>query len=144
MSLESWKAKFYPVLASGFARKTWLAAVEHSIKKWTGLSAASLKKHGLQKDDYRLSSGSGVCFEVAGSSCALCHKAGLLLSGQSDCSRCVLSKIRNGVPCDEEADHESLSPYSHFTGNDDPKPMLSLLRKARMHILRKTNSKPRK
>ena len=46
MSIESWKAEFYPVEAAEVSAEDALA---HSLKKWQGLQEESLLKHSLVK-----------------------------------------------------------------------------------------------
>ena len=47
MSLETWKAEFYPVSAHE-AIGSELEAAEHSLRKWQGRAEPNLEKHGMQ------------------------------------------------------------------------------------------------
>jgi hypothetical protein len=99
MSLETWKAEFYPTDATDLANElTCLGAAEHSLRKWTGLLKKNLSKHGM-----RLNRASLLLFEdgvpnlsrltIMGSfSCALCMKhddqcakCPIVLSGNKEC-----------------------------------------------------------
>ncbi len=47
MSLATWKAEFYPFTAEKCAAEFPEEALDHSIRKWEGLSPENLKKHGV-------------------------------------------------------------------------------------------------
>ena len=47
MSLESWKAEFYTIPASKCPEEY---AIEHSLRKWTGLLPENLDKHELDHE----------------------------------------------------------------------------------------------
>lgn len=74
MSISSWKNEFYQGRVSK-AAASLNGALEHSIRKWTGLSAANLVKHGLIKDpmqrDVIINPATGASFEVSADQCAL-------------------------------------------------------------------------
>ena len=59
MSLKTWKKEFYNVDASKFTNKrqsknNTIKAIEHSLKKWQGLTKKNLDKHGLYKTLYEI------------------------------------------------------------------------------------------
>lgn len=49
MSIESWKAEFYPVTAEELLqqRRTDLTLVQHSLKKWSGTLSVHRNRHDL-------------------------------------------------------------------------------------------------
>jgi len=143
MSLASWKAEFYPVTASRI--KTVLGAVKHSLRKWKGLRAVALRRHGVedlggyvrQPDNPLLKP-----FPINDSTCALCR---ILDAGDPrpvqwrDCQRCALTQARGGCPCTAPApeEPEDRSPWLMFTRDGDPEPMIKLLEKALRNLKRK-------
>ena len=133
MSLATWKKEFYPIEASEVKKKD---ALDHSIRKWRGLSAASLKKHRVGKDlgDRTLfDMGENVeWFTINTTRCALCKHYYISVHGH--CTGCPLFTVNKGTRCDEGATGEANSPYHHFIKFNDPKPMLKLLRKAKKHL----------
>lgn len=44
-----WLNKFYPESAAKAAKRSWFEALEHSIRKWSGLYPTTLKSHGIEK-----------------------------------------------------------------------------------------------
>lgn len=49
MTIESWKAEFYPVPAAEVVKRTELEQAKHALLKWTGAMPENLQKHGLRK-----------------------------------------------------------------------------------------------
>lgn len=49
MTIESWKAEFYPVPAAEVVKATELEQAKHALLKWTGAMPENLQKHGLRK-----------------------------------------------------------------------------------------------
>lgn len=133
MSLETWKAEFYPVSAGS---KSWgkLKALEHSLKKWRGLRKKNLDKHGVTKEldssDLNYSeNGVDWTFFVDARSCALC-KLYLPKEGQEGtCSKCPLFEAR-GRRCDRADVPLGVSPYRDFKEYSNPEPMIKLIEKA--------------
>ncbi len=74
MGIKSWKAEFYPTTAKQAARKSMIAAIEHSLRKWEGLSQKQLKKHGLVREYAMLIDVNRVVLDIDNSTCALCEK----------------------------------------------------------------------
>lgn len=120
MSLKTWKKEFYPVDAKKVPKKK---ALEHSLRKWTGLLKGNLKKHGVElrlrllvpivmdSDDE---------MNIDDSTCALCFHYML-------CDRCPILKQLGGYTCDDIGRD---SPYMALQEKGDPKPMIKVLRKA--------------
>ena len=103
MSIETWKAEFYPVPADDKSLDTDVKRVEHSLRKWEGLTPGNIEKHELEFGKYpfytrRLMSisGTGNTFFIDDESCALCEKH---FDTQSKCSTCPLA-IHLGDVCD--------------------------------------------
>ena len=111
MSKKSWLEEFYPVEAENVEERD---AVAHSLQKWTGLRAKSLKRHELITPP----------IPVDGYSCSLCV---IYREGSDDCDKCPLYLLRNGVQCDEQADDEEEPPYFDYIDYSDPEPMIELL-----------------
>ena len=119
MSLETWKAEFYPVDASKAEDP-----LAHSLRKWEGLS--QLEAHGLRQYGGMLEDSDGLVFYFDSDTCALCHKH----VESERCQTCPLAIARGGVPCDEPRSDEQASPYMVGTRDRDPAPMLHWLRLA--------------
>jgi hypothetical protein len=117
MSLKTWKRIHLPVPASRI--KTWLGALNHSLRKWTGAEAANIRKHQLSLGDKT------VLVEriYTGGECALC------LLAPENCSGCPLYESRGKVRCDISI--QGQSPYSAWIFNHDPRPMIAALTKAK-------------
>lgn len=130
MSLESWKAEFYPVPASEVSEED---ALDHSIRKWDGLTKENLERHGLSHDeDGDILDNGHVVFRVDSYTCSLCE----VFTPQMDddeCDACPLYQERNGVACCEHAFGEDDSPYGHYrvSPSHDPLPMLNLLKRVK-------------
>lgn len=126
MSLDTWKSEFYPIEASKVPVEE---AVQHSLRKWRGLTKENLEKHGVIKDEdsTKIMYGKGG-MSIDAHSCALCEH--YLDSYQMDnaCEGCPLVTVR-GVPCDDDSE-SSVSPYHEFTGKGNPLPMIAALEKA--------------
>lgn len=135
MSIQSWKKEFYDIPASDAAGSD-LEAVEHSIKKWKGLTLRNLSKHGLMKERGRQTIKEGVngeAFWVSASSCALCVKHLAVAIGDEDCGNCPLSEVR-GIRCDHMRLHEITSPYGDWMDKSDPGRMIRWLEKAKARV----------
>jgi len=89
MSIETWKAEFYPTPAEE-AIGSEEEALRHSLHKWQGGTPENLEKHGLKAheldDDGHMST----------RDCALCHYTNTLK--KNDCKRCPLT-IHTGQGC---------------------------------------------
>lgn len=102
-----WIKEFYP--ASAADPCTDKEAIEHTLRKWKGLRASSLAKHGLAKPP----------IPVNGSTCALCHL-------NDFCKTCVLYKLEGS--CDVESeDGIAVHPYWIYKTSRDPEPMIKSL-----------------
>lgn len=122
MSIETWKAEFY----SPVEETTKKDAIDHSLRKWEGLKANNLKRHGLGRtldgDLYDLATRLRV-FGVDGYTCALCHHYYTL---EDRCRNCPIAKFlkKDRVEsCDGQ--------YSAYTQKGRITPMITLLKKVR-------------
>lgn len=138
MSLKSWKKKFYPVQAYFLKKKSILAAIQHSIKKWVGLRPKNLKKHNLHLSDAIIfellpDKSNSKDFSICEESCALCVK---FLRTKSHCRACPIGKILRH-PCDSC----DTDPYKIFSQTDNVEPMIKLLKKAKRIEMARKNKK---
>jgi len=133
VSLKTWKVEFYPVPADQVSKAD---ALDHSIRKWEGLTKINLKKHGLIVDGTELSehgNADSESFFVDAESCALCanyqHRTGVGVGWS--CGECPLFLLRGGMCC-ESVGRELSSPFDKFDARNDPIPMLNLLKRAKV------------
>lgn len=134
LSYKDWLAKYYPTPARDFLSAendtiSQLAAARHSLIKWSGLSEATLSKHGLLKEDAWIITKQrdhGVLrvdvLRVDSDSCALCA----LVDGP--CSECPGTIANNGKGCDDRNDYAK-SAYQSFVFDNHVGPMQKWLRK---------------
>lgn len=100
MSLETWKAEFYPTDAKDCPPEQ---AIAHSLRKWEGLTVESLVKHELhfnQSQRYIYDSQAPATkLGVSDQTCALCQcYYDNAADFDSACVTCPLAK-HNGVRC---------------------------------------------
>lgn len=111
MTIESWKAEFYPIEAIDTRRDE---AIQHTLRKWTGARPENLAKYELIKDR-----GSIICdnyanvFSFGGGSCALCV--------HYYCDECPLAE-HTGKTC-----MNGNSEYQKWIRDNDPEPMIKAL-----------------
>lgn len=78
MSMETWKAEFYPTSVKG--PMTRLEAVAHSARKWNGTAPEALAKHGVEYSNFKVFerhdpiSGIMFVFDFSSATCSLCEK----------------------------------------------------------------------
>ena len=123
MSIETWKAEYYPCEA-----KDATDSIQHSLTKWIGLRKENLDRHGLLKGVCELyTETDGGVFKINNDTCALCIE--FLCPGAADpCVRCPLYK-HLGHACDNGDGEDDQSPYHSFIADDDPEPMIVALSK---------------
>lgn len=152
MSLQSWKAKYYPVTAEdlqysydssefkGTKLEFDIIALEHAVLKWSGLNIEIIKDHGLELSsatliDRYLKSGD-LQFRINDNSCVLCLK----YSFHDDCDGCPINKetsccgVAPTVSTNDSTDHSNETPYAIFKFRDDAEPMLKIL-KAKLEMM---------
>lgn len=131
MSIETWKAEFYPEEADIAAEKGALEATKHSLLKWEGLRKENKDKHGLGQGvgGGRVLVFGGESFRIDSGTCALCGFVGLK---EESCESCPFY-LANGFDCSgdlEEYDEEIEEyPYHSYTKTGDPEPMIECLEK---------------
>ena len=144
MSLETWKAEFYPVDARNVPKHL---AINHSLQKWIGMRPSNLARHQvcLERSGpvfiYDGIAGDSAEFQVKlrinGRSCALCYW--YLKDGYDEelCTECPLYQLR-GASCDQrkttpdnaEDFSPCFSPWEEMTANNNVEPMIQLLTQA--------------
>jgi len=132
MSIETWKKEFYPIDACEILDKTDADVVSHSLKKWEGLKASNLKKHGVKKDGgidgiVVFDKDENEHFTYNWSTCALCLKFHYRV-GCGYCDTCPIT-ISGGLPCDETG-----SAYDTSCSTLNPQPMIKVLKFALKHV----------
>lgn len=125
MTLKSWCKEFMPKMPT--KRLTKLQAIEHSLRKWKGLTKANLKKHDLSREHYWIEDGEkDSLLDIDADTCALCVK---YYDDKADtfrdaCLACPLFRTL-GKPCD----HLKSSPYAIWKDTGNPNPMIRALEK---------------
>jgi hypothetical protein len=145
MSIASWKKEFYTEFtAAQVKRWSKKKTVEHSLKKWRGLTAANRKKHGLFPSEdwfsgqsYRklegLDSDSDDSFSVCHSSCALCKKYYNYQASEGlGCIKCPLFQSHKAHPCNRDGIGKGQFGIYADTGNAGP--MIRALEKTLVNI----------
>ena len=69
MSLQTWMDEFYPTPAQKFP--TELEAVEHSLRKWKGLTKENLEKHSVVHCRFSIRDDAHVQLDIDSTTCAL-------------------------------------------------------------------------
>lgn len=64
-----------PVSAAEAATVSDIAAAEHSLNKWRGLTTENLEKHGLNRKTNVIFNGDKYAFSLGSSNCALCRRS---------------------------------------------------------------------
>lgn len=137
MSLESWKAEFYPVDVAMLisTNPTPIQLVEHCIKKWRGLLKPNLDKHMVTKRAYsswlydKIDCDEDQRFFVTLDTCALC-KVYIQKNAEESCMTCPIYELTSRS-CDHEVyekdNEEIVAPYEHWCNTDKPERMIQLL-----------------
>lgn len=107
MSLESWKAEFYPIEAAEVDGDNPVALVSHSLQKWNGKLPENLEKHdlivsGFRSITHRRYPEAGK-FEFDSTTCALCHfYYGSVVDEDTGSECCACPIVKAGfVGCEE-------------------------------------------
>lgn len=123
MSLKSWKKEFYCMEAN---QTTEATALDHSIRKWTGLLPQNLQKHFMKKNGRFIVDNTDNKLEIDNFSCALCFHYDKEVG--HECKNCPLYQIRGNNRCDSRNfDIENEQPYYYWKFLDDPTIMLGWL-----------------
>lgn len=119
MSLVTWRKKYYPVPAS--ERMGPVRAVQHALRKWSGLRPAALAAHAVYKVGGAVRSYTDVCsFWVADRTCSLCLRYFDSIPARH-CAKCPLAQYL-GRRCDRDG-----GPYHVWVITGDPEPMIAAL-----------------
>lgn len=128
MSLQTWKDEFYPTPAS---TATPAEAVEHSLRKWTGLLTPNLVAHSVL-----VMRVGGVKFNAVGTRPPWREDAGeYMLVGAGSCALCYHWAAGRCVGCPlydylggEHCAARDTSPQRVFSLTGDARPMVEALR----------------
>ena len=118
MSIETWKAEFYPVPASEVPAED---ALQHSLRKWIGLREENRSKHACFVPDCRVIADGRKEFDINSSSCALCVSY-YTPKDYYKCSSCPIVKLTG-----ESCDSNKQSPWWAWTASEAPEPMIAVL-----------------
>ena len=120
MSIQTWLDEFMPKKPT--KRMTKRQAVEHSLRKWEGLTKKNLKKHGVSVGWKKIRDDEWNEFGINDESCALCIK----YRKNENCGKCPLAQTLGGKSCDDFD-----MPYAVWALGDcvNPLPMIKALRK---------------
>lgn len=122
MSLQTWKKEFYQIPAKNVSL---VNALDHAIRKWTGLLYKNRRKHGLVRTYEIIYCQNELDeFAVDSTTCALCWH---YLNKFSSCSGCPLYKELGNMPCDMGAK----SPYMAFVERGSATAMLKALQRCK-------------
>ncbi len=131
MSLATWKKEFYPVPADKVNKNK---AVDHSLRKWKGLTRTNLRKHGVKQntEDGRSIFAKDGVFGITTESCALCKH---YFESDGKCPKCPLSIVRGGISCDAASLRgiNTSDPYGKFR-KGNPQPMISWLKISKIYV----------
>lgn len=129
MSLATWKKEFYgPMVKAAGSLDT---ALEHSLKKWTGLLPKNLEKHKVEVVEWGDLFYKGQYFGIDYDTCAVCQFYKWSNPDDwEDCPRCILAQVRQGRSCCTPTAQFGVSPYDAWIDKTNPKPMIKLLEKA--------------
>lgn len=119
MSVESWKAEFYPTAADGCPKDE---AIAHALKKWEGTLPENLAKHEVTFVCNKIIGDDGKVFAFDGYSCALCQH---YYDKATSCEECPLA-----ISLKRRCDAVSFGPMSKWqhANNGNPLPMIEALR----------------
>lgn len=86
MSLRTWRASYCPVTPNAVGRRSWMYALKHAHRYYTGMSDKNTARHGLKKmGNILVEPDTGKDHAYGFGSNAVCFKSHLV------CSGCVLS-----------------------------------------------------
>lgn len=134
MSLETWKAEFYPTEAKDCPAEQ---AIAHSLRKWEGLTVENVDKHAVVFDGWWkvLGEPEEKPLTIDSESCALCvnyitdeKRPYIDAEGDEDattCGDCPLMAQNGGFQCDH-ANHRGVTIYND--GLKNPLIMITALK----------------
>lgn len=120
MSYRTWKKEFYPKDAA--TKMSTRDAIEHSLRKWTGLLKENLEKHNMTLDGRDLvEKRTGLnMLTIDSGTCVLCHQ---FIMVDHDCYNCPLYQSL-GHKCDATG-----APYGKLFNGKGARPMVKALQK---------------
>ncbi len=123
MAMATWLKEFYPTLAICVDESE---ALDHAIRKWTGLLKKNLRRHGLHIDgENDVTDEDNREFQIDGESCALCHYHG----ETEGCDSCPI--VLHGEICC----NDSSSAYLGWYKTHDARPMLAALKRVKRKMV---------
>ena len=144
MSLQTWMDEFYPTPAQKFP--TELEAVEHSLRKWKGLTRENLEKHGVIHRGWNIRDDNGTILKIDSSTCALCQQHIIDKEYFANCDKCILKKVNvskfdgEHYGCDSAMPEKDFTTYYEFIKNNNPQPMIELLEKAKAYLCQQNSA----
>lgn len=144
MGLKEWKEEFYPCSAGRTSRNE---AIDHSLRKWTGLLPSNLEKHGCHAVDGCVIpehvkevpwKETWSFFSPNMNNCSLCHHyydedTNYDDSGEylNQCRDCPIMKV-TGKACDERYEYgDETSEWNRWTMENNAVPMVKLLERVK-------------
>lgn len=134
MSIATWRGEFYPVPADVVACNTadceGVALVEHSLRKWRGLTVENQRLHHVKLQSTLLWDDDAARdpMRIDASTCALCayyqpeeEYDEDLGEEVTDCHGCPLAELLDGS-CDRRG-----QPFRALLDRSDPLPMIAAL-----------------
>ena len=138
MSLQTWMDEFYPTPAQKFP--TELEAVEHSLRKWKGLTRENLEKHGVIHRGWNIRDDNDTRLLIDSTTCALCQRHTKDEEDFANCDKCILKKVNvsefdgQHYGCDPAMPGHDYSIFYVFIVRSNPQPMIELLEKAKAYL----------
>jgi len=125
MSLQTWESRYYPREAYELHSATDEECTLHSLRKWVGLRAVTLRAHGLRQSNNACAVIPCSLLEngfiyIDDQTCALCAKHENPRTNY--CKSCPLNITLNGR-CDVGDD----APYRAWRRENNPRPMIRAL-----------------
>ena len=122
MSLETWKAEFYPIPAEEVSTDD---ALRHNLALWVGIRQENLDKHDVIYHSHAVYDGAHTNnpFPMDSNTCALCKQHA------DTCATCPIYdvKFKASVYKQLAGCHDA---YRIFLKEDTPEPMINLLQTA--------------
>lgn len=129
MSLESWKAEFYPKNAHQFSTESDKKCIKAAIKKWKGAFPENCAKHNVRYVEHSIIDiKSNEELEFDDDACTLCVKyfeAFCYRNNSTGIVHCPIIRLQ-GIPCDKAPASGEASTYDK--SKNDPEPILNLLK----------------
>ena len=131
MSLETWKAEFYPIRAKFI--EPGLISIDHSLKKWIGALPENLAKHGCRYEDHIIMDDENNQLAFNANTCSLCvnYKCNTRIRHDGYVYEvCPISQMQ-GYSCDTPRGDGN----TWWDSIDTPEPMIELLEQTNVWYL---------